>query len=249
MIELKEFDINKLKYKYDFLKILIIGRRNVGKSTLIKNILNYKYSNNDSGTVISNYEIPNLFPKINWYDEYDIKIVENVLAKQYKLNNPLKKQTFIVMHNCLYDEIWSRDKIMRTLFLNGRHLKTSFIISMQYPLGVPPVLRENIDHVFIFREPNTRCLDKLYDNYGGMFPTFELFCEIMDKLYDNYCLVIDNTSRSTKLEDRVFWYKAKELMYDYEDIKEKTPELNKEFIEWYYHPNRMDKWNWELEED
>jgi hypothetical protein len=47
----------------------------------------------------------------------------------------------------------------------------------------------------------------------------------------------------------VFWYKAKELLYDYEDIKEKMTKLNKEFIEWYYHPNRMDKWNWELEED
>ena len=27
------------------------------------------------------------------------------------------------------------------------------IITMQYPLGIPPTLRTNIDYVFILREP------------------------------------------------------------------------------------------------
>ena len=49
--------------------------------------------------------------------------------------------------------MWTRDKMMRLLFMNGRHWKVMLIITMQYPLGIPPNLRTNIDYVFILREP------------------------------------------------------------------------------------------------
>ena len=42
---------------------------------------------------------------------------------------------------------------MRLLFMNGRHWKIMLVITMQYPLGVPPNLRTNIDYTFILREP------------------------------------------------------------------------------------------------
>ena len=42
-----------------------------------------------------------------------------------------------------------------------------------------------------------------------MFPTFESFCQVMDQCTENYeCLVINNNSKSNKLEDQIFWYKA-----------------------------------------
>ena len=42
-----------------------------------------------------------------------------------------------------------------------------------------------------------------------MFPTFEAFCQVMDQCTENYeCLVINNNSKSNKLADQVFWYKA-----------------------------------------
>jgi hypothetical protein len=49
----------------------------------------------------------------------------------------------------------------------------------------------------------------IFDNYCSVFPSFEFFCQIMDQCTQNYeCLVIDNTSQSSKIEDCVFWYKA-----------------------------------------
>ena len=84
-----------------------------------------------------------------------------------------------------------------------------FIISMQYPLGIPPNLRTNIDFIFILRENIVANRKRIYDNYAGMFPTFEVFCQVMDQCTENFeCLVIDNTTKSNKLEDTVFWYKA-----------------------------------------
>jgi hypothetical protein len=42
-----------------------------------------------------------------------------------------------------------------------------------------------------------------------MFPTFEMFCQVMDQCTEDYeCLVINNNSKSNKLHDQVYWYKA-----------------------------------------
>jgi hypothetical protein len=93
--------------------------------------------------------------------------------------------------------------------MNGRHWKIMLIITMQYPLGIPPNLRTNIDYVFILREPYIANRKRIYENYAGMFPTFESFCQVMDQCTENYeCLVINNNSKSNKLQDQIFWYKA-----------------------------------------
>ena len=99
--------------------------------------------------------------------------------------------------------------MMRLLFMNGRHWKIMLVITMQYPLGVPPNLRTNIDYTFILREPYLNNRKRIYDNYAGMFSTFESFCQVMDQCTENYeCLVVCNNAKSNKLEDQIFWYKA-----------------------------------------
>ena len=67
----------------------------------------------------------------------------------------------------------------------------------------------DIDYVFILREPYISNRRRIYDNYAGMFPTFESFCQVMDQCTENYeCLVINNNAKSNKLHDQIFWYKA-----------------------------------------
>ena len=93
--------------------------------------------------------------------------------------------------------------------MNGRHYKLLFILTMQFALGIPPNLRTNIDYVFILRENYVSNRKRLYEHYAGMFPTFEMFCQVMDRCTENYeCLVINNNSKSNKLQDQVYWYKA-----------------------------------------
>ena len=93
--------------------------------------------------------------------------------------------------------------------MNGRHWKIMLVITMQYPLGVPPNLRTNIDYTFILREPYLTNRKRIFENYAGMFSTFESFCQVMDQCTENYeCLVISNNAKSNKLEDQIFWYKA-----------------------------------------
>ena len=112
--------------------------------------------------------------------------------------------------------------------MNGRHYKILFLITMQFALGIPPNLRGNIDYVFILRENYISNRKRIYDHYAGMFPTFEIFCQVMDQCTENYeCLVIDNTSKSNKIEDQVYWYKAS----PHESFKIGAPEF------WQHHSN------------
>ena len=161
------------------------------------------------------------FPKLFIHPEYNTVIIENILKRQKSvlkvINGDTEKnkkstidpRTFVILDDCLYDNGWSKDKMMRLLFMNGRHWKIMLIITMQYPLGVPPNLRTNIDYVFILRENYLTNRRRIYENYAGMFPTFEVFCQFMDQCTEHYeCLVIHNNSKSNKLTDQVFWYKA-----------------------------------------
>ena len=118
-------------------------------------------------------------------------------------------RAFLILDDCMFDNSWTKDKNIRSLFMNGRHFKMLFIITMQYSMGIPPSLRTNVDYVFILRENIVANRKRLYEQYAGMFPTFEIFCQVMDQCTENYeCLVINNNAKSNKLEDQVFWYKA-----------------------------------------
>ena len=228
-LELKKFNMKQIRFPANENTgpvIVLIGRRDTGKSFLVKDLL-YYHQDIPVGTVISGTEAGNGFygeivPKLFIHDEYNSAIIENILKRQkivlkqikkeqqaYKRKSNIDPRAFVIMDDCLYDNTWSREKVMRLIFMNGRHWKIMLIITMQYPLGVPPNLRTNIDYTFILREPYITNRKRIYDNYAGMFPTFESFCQIMDQCTENYeCLVISNNTKSNKLEDQIFWYKA-----------------------------------------
>jgi hypothetical protein len=227
-LELKKFDMRWITFKPDENKgpvIVLIGRRDTGKSFLVRDLL-YHHQDIPIGTVISGTEAGNGFyashvPKLFIHEEYNTVLIENVLRRQKAVLKQMNKEmetykrtsidprTFVILDDCLYDNTWARDKMMRLLFMNGRHWKVMLIITMQYPLGIPPNLRTNIDYVFILREPYFANRERIWKNYASMFPTLESFCTVMDQTTENFeCLVINNNAKSNKLHDQIFWYKA-----------------------------------------
>jgi len=227
-LELKKFDMKSITFKPDENKgpvIVMIGRRDTGKSFLVQDLL-YHHQDIPIGTVISGTEAGNGFyaahvPKLFIHEEYNTVLIENILKRQRTVLKQVNKEietyrrstidprTFVILDDCLYDQTWTRDKMMRLLFMNGRHWKVMLIITMQYPLGIPPNLRTNIDYVFILREPYMTNRKRIWENYASMFPTFESFNSVMDQTTENYeCLVINNNAKSNKLQDQIFWYKA-----------------------------------------
>jgi len=215
-LQLKKFDINEIK---DDKVVVLIGKRDTGKSFLCRDIL-YYHNDIPVGQVISGTEGANQFyskivPKLFIHEEFNTTIIQNILKRQKmmieKMNNGeyLDPRAFLILDDCLYDNHWARDKFMRSIFMNGRHFKLLFLLTMQYALGIPPNLRTNIDYIFILRENYVSNRKRLYEHYAGMFPTFEMFCQVMDQCTEDYeCLVINNNAKSNKLTDQVYWYKA-----------------------------------------
>ena len=260
-LQLKKFDMKSISFKPDENKgpvVVLIGRRDTGKSFLVRDLL-YYHQDIPIGTVISGTEAGNGFysshvPKLFIHDEYNVAIIENILKRQKTVLKQIKKdmetykksnidpRAFVILDDCLFDDRWTRDKMMRLLFMNGRHWKIMLIITMQYPLGIPPTLRTNIDYVFILREPYIANRKRIYENYAGMFPTFESFCQVMDQCTENYeCLVINNNVKSNKLHEQIFWYKAeshKDFRLGSREFWEISKNINSDDEDEVYDPNK-----------
>jgi hypothetical protein len=221
-VSLRKFDMKKIPQDA---VCVFIGRRRTGKSTLVRDLL-FHHQNMPLGTVISGTEESNSFygkmiPPLFIHGEYSPIILANFVKRQKLMMARIQRdlqggvqsridpRSFMILDDCMYDDSWTHDKNIRYLFMNGRWLKVFFIITMQYPLGIQPALRTNVDYVFILREPYMTNRKRIFDNYCSVFPSFEFFCQIMDQCTQNYeCLVVDNTSQSSKLEECVYWYKA-----------------------------------------
>ena len=263
-LELKKFDMKSISFKPNENKgpvVVLIGKRDTGKSFLVRVLLFYQQEI-PIGTVIAGTEEGNGFygkmvPKLFVHNEYNTAIIENILKRQRTVLKQIKKEmetykrstidprAFVILDDCLYDATWTRDKMMRLLFMNGRHWKVMLVITMQYPLGIPPTLRTNIDYVFILRENYIANRKRIYENYAGMFPTFEAFCQVMDQCTENYeCLVINNNSKSNKLHDQVFWYKAEshgDFRLGSKEFWELSKGMKDEDEEEQYDPNSVKK--------
>jgi len=222
-LELKKFDMPNLK---DDAVVIYVAPRNQGKSTLLFDTLFY-HKDIPIGVVISGTESANhcfeaVVPKMLVYDEYTPEIIERFLDRQTKISNQyleekkkygktdIDPRAFLILDDCMFDSSWTKDKNMRYLFLNGRHVHVFLLITMQYPLGIPPAMRANVDYVFICKNNMIKEREKLYNQYAGMFPSMDVFGQVMDQCTENFeCIVINKRTVSNALNDQVFWYKAK----------------------------------------
>ena len=219
-INIKKFDPTTI----DPCRICVfIGRRGTGKSILVTDIL-YHMRKIPMGVVMSGTEESNehykeYIPDSFIYGQYEPDVIEKIITHQQsvikKCKTPEEKENtnnsvFMLLDDCMFDNKWTRDKNMRCIFMNGRHYRIFFMLTLQYCMDLPPSLRGQIDYVFILRENIIQNREKLYKHFFGIFPTFDAFNEVLTQCTENYeCLVLNNRSTSNKIEDVVFCYKAK----------------------------------------
>lgn len=138
-LDLKKFDMRSIVFDKNENKgpvIILIGRRETGKSYIVKDLL-FHHQNIPIGTVISGTEMANPFfskivPRLFIHDEFNSVIIENILKRQRtvlqqmmqekeKFNrSTMDPRTFVILDDCLYDDRWTRDRLMRLLFMNGK---------------------------------------------------------------------------------------------------------------------------------
>lgn len=197
--------------------ILIIGKRNSGKTTVVaslaKVLRKIPYGVCCSCTEDANSYWSKHIPGLFIHSEYTEEITQNLIEMQRKqmqeVGQDKVQPCFAIYDDIMYDASFARQKTTRELFMNGRHFKISLLLTAQYCMDLPPALRTNIDFVFILKDPIKKNRQRLHDNFAGIFPTFDSFCEALDQTTENYeCMVIDNTTNSNKLSDIVYYYKG-----------------------------------------
>ena len=98
-LELKKFNMREITFKPDENKgpvIVMIGRRDTGKSFLVRDLL-YYHQDIPIGTVISGTEAGNGFyaahvPKLFIHEEYNSVLIENVLRRQKTVLKQVNKE-------------------------------------------------------------------------------------------------------------------------------------------------------------
>jgi energy-coupling factor transporter ATP-binding protein EcfA2 len=209
--------------------VAMIAKRGSGKSTAIRAIMDY-YKDIPGGNIISKTEKMSpffscFFPDLFIFYDYTTEIVQNLLdrqedikdkrfRKERKKKNPSTVDTraWLIMDDCLAQKgKWAKDGPILEVFLNGRHYDLFFVLTMQYPLGIGPDLRSNFDFIFIFFSNYINIQRKIWEQYAGMFDTFDSFKFVFNKCTTNYgCMVINNRINSENVEDIVYWWRAED---------------------------------------
>ena len=197
-------------------KIVVMGKPGTGKTTLITSILYAKRNIFPTGIVMSGTEDSNghyseMFPSTFVYNKLNEEVIEDFVKRQkiskQHISNPW---SVLLLDDCTDDPKIFNKPLFQGLYKNGRHWKMFFILSLQYCMDVKPVIRTNVDGAFILREPSIRIRRAIWENYASVIPDFKMFCDVMDQITDDYtALYVKNDSQSNRLEDCIFWYKAK----------------------------------------
>lgn len=221
--ELSEFSMSKL-IKNPGANVVIVGKKNTGKSTLIKDILAHvadifpiviAMSGSESTNNFYKKMLPDIFvwhsinsAKFAWIHQRQAEFGDKV-RKGEKSFQKLMTGIGLILDDCIANVDWAKDDHLTWFVTNGRHLPIILMIAVQSFKKLPPVIRTNIDYAFILMCNNFTERKKIREELMGMVESKAEFDGIFNKYTDNYkCIVVDNVSKSTDLSDLLFWYKA-----------------------------------------
>jgi len=222
-LRIKKFDIKTMP---DNVTIAMIAKRGSGKSFVTRELLFHKRHLPRSVAISKTEKLNKFFgefiPDIYIYENYSSELLNKIFANQRQIiedneerhkegKRPKDPRLMLVMDDCMSSKgSWVKEEPIQELFYNGRHYGVSFILTLQYSLGIPPEMRSNFDYIFLLAEDFTNNRKRLYEHYAGMFPDFASFNDAFSVLTEDFgCMVINNKIHTTDITEKVFWYKAK----------------------------------------
>jgi len=195
-----DFSLNNIKK--GMANTLIIGKRGIGKTKLIKNLLEIYYNKNIIDECIIFTQFANKYNNITTkiYTQYDNLIIENILENQ---KNRIKKHNnygsqapniALVFDNCPLD--FSKNNCtFEYLFLHANFYNCTLIFTTQYLRILKPAFREQFNIIFFSNENNHNHLIDIY-NFIEIIPNYEIFKNILKKSTFNYgFLTIDKINK------------------------------------------------------
>ena len=158
ILPIERFNLDHLIHKDDhsFLnpRICIIAKSNSGKSWVIREIMK-KMNDIPAGVIIAptdrlNKFYDSVFPTTFIHHDYKPEIMEKLLKRQdliIEKNNKrikdnkkkLDTRVLFIMDDCMSaKKQWAEDSNFLSIMNEGRHRHITYILSMQYSLGILP---------------------------------------------------------------------------------------------------------------
>ena len=229
IVPVQKFDMNKLRHAKDgkFLnpRICIIAKSGSGKSWVVRDMMSV-ISDIPAGVIIAPTDkitkfYDSVFPSSFIHHEFRPEILVNLLDRQdriFKKNIERSKKgkelidprVFLIMDDLQSkkDE-WVSDPSFISIMCEGRHRAITLCLVLQYSLAIPPNIRSQFNFIMLLSEDNFSNRRKLFEHYAGIFPKYEMFDTLFNQLTDDYgTMIIDNSSNTRDLNERIFWYKA-----------------------------------------
>lgn len=203
-------------------QVLMVMSCKNGKSTIGTNcILNSDFYGLDyfdiPPMVISNTintDITNRFLKksCDCYDRYDDSIILDFVKNQKKYGEAQNQpKACLFIDDCLGDKTTALDSLSSRYRHSNIHL---LMISTQLFRKVSPVIRANATNILIGRLQNSREVDKLDEEYGGMFDGKfkDLYNQATKKKYDFLHLNLQENPAEAWINFETKIYPNKEIM-------------------------------------
>lgn len=209
----KQWNVKNISQKCS---VLVIGKRNRGKSTLMVDI--FRYIKAPKAIVLSatdkcSHFYEQYFPEKFIYAEYDQEILIKLVQSQKKAvqKNPHmnKSGLLLVIDDTGFDKKFLKSKILSEILMNGRWYNISVVIGVQDAASIPLALRAQMDYVCALSE-NFKCnQERLYNWFFGVYNDFRTFRHAFLTCTSNYgVMVLDNVCKDITSEKTIFWYKA-----------------------------------------
>ena len=226
-LPIREFN---LEWMCDHPTIALIAKRGSGKTWVCRSILQFLSDKKKmpGGMIISKTEkvdpfYSKFFPDLYIHYSYTTNSLERMLYRQKRMCDKKEEKkkkgkkvyagAVLLMDDCLDSKgKWMKDPPITDLFYNGRHYDITYLLTMQFPLGISPELRGNFDYIFLLATDITSDQKRLYEHYAGMFPTLDSFKEVFNKLTEDFgAMVIARRGCGSNLWDKIFWFRANDI--------------------------------------
>ena len=190
------------------------SRRNTGKTFYISHLINALVMKKKidfvlvmSNTVAVNDDYKFLPPELR--QPYNENVIKKLLKMQGDIPKNKRQQVLLVCDDVLSDKAAEASRMLKKIFVMGRHFDVSIILASQSANGyiLTPTIKNNSDFI-LYSRLNRHHLNSLYEALTNIDKReFIQFSEEHNREYTFLC--IDNTSQSTDPAEFILLTKAK----------------------------------------
>ena len=199
--------------------LVILAKRNSGKSYLMKNLLQYSVKINEfqkiyciSPTEKINKFYSDIIPENCIFDNYSEEWVLSLIEKMSKINEGKTQQSqspincLLILDDCTSDVNMHQAKGIKMLYTRGRHSFIAICVISQNLKSVSPSIRNNSDYI-LTGQLNASNIEQLCESYRCPIISKKDFITLYKNSTADYnFFVINNNSVSNNVDDINSYY-------------------------------------------